>query len=56
MIIPFLESGGGNCQDAVTLVEEITVREKPLGGPDGTAIEQLYFNLIQHSGNSALFY
>ena len=56
MIIPFLEPTGGNCQDALILVEELAVREKPLGGRDGTAIEQLYFNLIQHSGNSALFY
>ena len=38
-MIPFLEFAGGNCQDAVTLVEELAVREKLLGGLDGTAIE-----------------
>ena len=38
-MIPFLEPDGGNCQDAVILVEELAVREKPLGGLDGTAIE-----------------
>ena len=38
-MIPFLESSGGNCQDAVILVEELAVREKLLGGLDGTAIE-----------------
>ena len=38
-MIPFLESAGGNCQDAVILVEELAVREKLPGGLDGTAIE-----------------
>ena len=38
-MIPFLESAGGNCQDTVILVEELAVREKMLGGLDGTAIE-----------------
>ena len=40
MIIPCLESAGGNCHDALILVEELAVREKLLGGLDGTAIEQ----------------
>ena len=38
-MIPFLEFAGGNCQDAETLVGELAVREKLLGGLDGTAIE-----------------
>ena len=38
-MIPFLESAGGNCQDAVILVEELAVREKLVGGLDGTVIE-----------------
>ena len=38
-MIPFRESAGGNCHDAVILVEELAVREKLLGGLDGTAIE-----------------
>ena len=37
-MIPFLESVGGNCQDAIILVEELAVREKPVGELDGTAI------------------
>ena len=41
MISPFLVHGGGNCQDAVILVEVVAVREKALGGLDGTAIEKL---------------
>ena len=41
MISPFLVHGGGNCQDAVILVEFFAVREKALGGLDGTEIEQL---------------
>ena len=41
MIFPFLSSAGGNCQDTVILVEELAITVKPLGGPDGTAIEQL---------------
>ena len=34
--IPCLESTGGNCQEAVILVEELTVTEKFLGGFEGT--------------------
>ena len=41
MIFPFLSSAGGNCQDAVMLVEEVAVTVKALGAPDGTAFEQL---------------
>ena len=41
MISPFLVHGGGNCQDAVILVEFFAVREKALGELDGTEIEQL---------------
>ena len=40
-MIPCLESAGGNCQNTVIPVEEMTVREKLLGGPDGTAIEYI---------------
>ena len=38
LMIPFLSSGGGNCQDAVILVELFAVREKLVGGCEGTAI------------------
>ena len=37
-MIPFLESAGGNCQDAVILVEELALTVKPLGGCEGTEI------------------
>ena len=39
-MIPFLERAGGNCQDAVILVEELAVTVKPPGAFEGTAIEQ----------------
>ena len=55
-MIPFQESPGGNCQDAVILVGDFEVRERLVGAFEGAAIEQLHFNLIQYSGNSALFY
>ena len=41
LMIPFLESAGGNCQDASILVEVFAVREKLLGACEGTAIEFL---------------
>ena len=37
LMIPFLESAGGNCQDAVTLVEVFAVRDKLVGAFEGTA-------------------
>ena len=37
MIIPFLESAGGNCQDAVIIVEVTAVTLKLLGAFDGAA-------------------
>ncbi len=40
-MIPFLESAGGNCQDALILVEEIAVTLKLSGAFEGTAIEQV---------------
>ena len=43
MIIPFLDVSGGNCQDAVILVEEDAVRLKPLGGFEGTAIRKIHY-------------
>ena len=46
-MIPFLSSGGGNCQDAVTLVELITVTLKLAGGPEGTEENQCGDNLQQ---------
>ena len=55
-MIPFLESSGGNCQDAVILVEEVAVRVKPRGACEGTEIEQLRVNLIQYSEFEALYY
>ena len=44
-MIPFLESPGGNCQDALILVEELAVRERRIGGFEGAAIEQLHINI-----------
>ena len=41
LIIPFLESGGGNCQDAVILVEEVAVTVRLVGAFVGTAIKKL---------------
>ena len=41
MIIPFLESAGGNCQDAVIIVEVTAVALKLLGACDGAAIKKL---------------
>ena len=37
IIIPFLESAGGNCQDAVIIVEVTAVTLKLLGAFDGAA-------------------
>ena len=34
-MIPFLESSGGNCQDAVIVVEFLTVTVKFAGGCEG---------------------
>ena len=38
-MIPCLESAGGNCQDAVTLLEEHAVTVKTLGACEGTEID-----------------
>ena len=38
LMIPFLESSGGNRQDTVILSEVVAARVKPLGGCEGTAI------------------
>ena len=35
-MFPFLESAGGNCQDAVILVEVLEVTVKFVGGFEGT--------------------
>ena len=43
-MIPFLSSAGGNCQDAVILVEVFAVRAKPLGAEEGAAVEQHYIH------------
>ncbi len=43
-MFPCLASSGGNFQDASILVEVLAVREKLLGGCEGTAIEK-YFKL-----------
>ena len=39
-MIPFLSSGGGNSQDAVTLVEVIAAKLKLAGGAQGTEENQ----------------
>lgn len=41
LMIPFLDSAGGNCHDAVILVEVFAVTEKVEGGCEGTATKQL---------------
>ena len=38
-MIPFLESAGGNCQEAAILVELNTIMVKFLGAFDGTEIK-----------------
>ena len=40
MIIPCLAYFGGNCQDAVILVEVFAVTLKPLGACEGTEMKQ----------------
>ena len=40
MMIPFLESDGGNCQNDVILVEELAFMVKLPGDPEGTAIRK----------------
>ena len=37
-MFPFLESAGGNCQDAVILVEELALTVKLVGAFEGAAI------------------
>ena len=39
-MIPCLEYAGGNCQDAVILVEEVADRVNSLGACEGTEIKQ----------------
>ena len=39
-MIPFLESVGGNCQDASILAELLAVTEKLVGAFEGAAHEQ----------------
>ncbi|RMX39557.1 hypothetical protein pdam_00006102 [Pocillopora damicornis] len=46
MIIPCLESTGGNCQDAAILVDEIVFTVKLLGGFDGAKIKQLTAGIL----------
>lgn len=41
MIIPFLESAGGSCHDAETLVEVIAVTVKLLGASEGAEIKRI---------------
>ena len=42
MIIPFVEFSAGNCQDALTLVEEVALTIKLDGDCEGTAIGQCF--------------
>ena len=44
MIIPFLESAGGNSHVTSILVEALAVTVKLLGAWDGTGIKQLFKN------------
>ena len=40
MLLPCLAKTGGNCQEAVMLVEEVAFNLKAVGGFDGTEINQ----------------
>ena len=40
-MIPFLESAGGNCQNAAILVEVFARRVRLTGAFEGAAVEQL---------------
>ena len=44
-MIPCLESAGGNCQDAVILVEFFTVSVKLVGAPEGTVIKSFVLSI-----------
>ena len=52
MMIPFLESFGGNCQDAVILSEVVAARVKPRGGCEGTVIEKLHMIIYKKKNDS----
>ena len=45
-MIPWMESAGGNCQDAVTLLEEHAVTVKTLGACEGTEIDIFFLNIF----------
>ena len=45
-MIPFLSATGGNCQDAVILVEDFAVKVKLSGALDGATIEQQLSSII----------
>ena len=49
IIIPFLESADGNCQEAAIIVEVIAVTLKLLGAFDGAAIGKMA-NLMPITG------
>lgn len=52
-MIPFLTPSGGNCQDAVILVEVLAVALKLPGGPEGTdksSVMIRYFNELTFTG------
>ena len=55
MIIPFLESAGGNCQDAVIIVEVTAVTLKLLGAFDGAAIGKIE-NIMPMTGPIKCYY
>ena len=46
VMIPFLSSAGGNCQDASILVEVLAVRDKLLGACVGTTNRKLETKII----------
>ena len=41
VMFPCMEFAGGNCQDAVMLVEELAIRVKLLGACEGTEIKKI---------------
>ena len=46
-MIPFLEFGGGNCQDASILVDDFAARENLLGACEGTEIKEIEYSQIR---------
>ena len=55
-MIPFLSSAGGNCQDAVILVEDFADTVKPSGAFEGSTVEQQLSSTIITTVTAKSFY